>query len=225
LSTLERAIAIAAEAHAGQTDKGGTAPYVLHPLRVMSKMASNDERITAVLHDVVEDCPGWTFDRLREEGFSETIIAAVDSVTKRAGEPYPDQVRRAAANPIGRRVKHMDMIDSSDLSRISNPTETDQARLEKYKKGIAFIEALSGEAAKVHPTSIASTELARQTGEEFRIVDLTLSSNGSLFTHTQDTGPTAKLYYNREDYEFWLTIPPEAVGKLAFALLKDKFMR
>jgi (p)ppGpp synthase/HD superfamily hydrolase len=51
---LERAIAIAAEAHAGQVDKAG-APYVLHPLRMMLRMSSIDERIVAALHDVCED--------------------------------------------------------------------------------------------------------------------------------------------------------------------------
>ena len=55
MSTLEKAIAIAAEAHAGATDKAG-APYILHPLRVMLKVNSPEERIVAVLHDVVEDC-------------------------------------------------------------------------------------------------------------------------------------------------------------------------
>ena len=56
MSTLECAIAIAAEARAGQVDKAG-APYVLHPLRMMLTLSSNAERIVAVLHDVVEDCP------------------------------------------------------------------------------------------------------------------------------------------------------------------------
>jgi len=56
MSTLERAIAIAAEGHAGQLDKAG-APYVLHPLRLMLAVKTLDERIVAVLHDVVEDCP------------------------------------------------------------------------------------------------------------------------------------------------------------------------
>jgi len=55
MSTIERAIAIAAEAHEGKVDKAG-APYILHPLRVMLKMATTEERIVAVLHDVVEDC-------------------------------------------------------------------------------------------------------------------------------------------------------------------------
>jgi len=63
MSTLERAIALAAKAHEGQVDKAG-APYILHPLRMMLKLSSTDERITAVLHDVVEDC-GVTFDALR----------------------------------------------------------------------------------------------------------------------------------------------------------------
>jgi (p)ppGpp synthase/HD superfamily hydrolase len=64
MSSLERAIAIAAEAHTGQVDKAG-APYVLHPLRMLLSLSSNDERIVAVLHDVCEDCPGWTLHRLR----------------------------------------------------------------------------------------------------------------------------------------------------------------
>jgi (p)ppGpp synthase/HD superfamily hydrolase len=77
MSTLERAIVIAAEGHAGIKDKAG-APYILHPLRMMLGLSSPDECIVAVLHDVVEDCPGWTFDRLRDEGFSDEIIAALD---------------------------------------------------------------------------------------------------------------------------------------------------
>ena len=142
LSTLERAIAIAAEAHAGQVDKAG-APYVLHPLRMMLRMLLVDERIVAVLHDVCEDCTEWSFDRLRSEGFPERIIEALESVTKRGGENYEDFVRRAAANPIGRRVKLDDMTDNSDLSRIAVPSERDFERVEKYRRGVDFINGLS----------------------------------------------------------------------------------
>ena len=141
MSTLERAIAIAAEAHAGQVDKAG-APYVLHPLRMMLRVSSINERIVAVLHDVCEDCQGWTFDRLRGEGFSELTIEALQSVTKRDGEDYEDFVRRAAANPIGRRVKLADMIDNSDMSRIAEPTERDFQRVEKYRRAIDLISRL-----------------------------------------------------------------------------------
>lgn len=138
MSTLERAIAIAAEAHAGQVDKAG-APYILHPLRMMLSVSSIDERIVAVLHDVCEDCDGWTFDRLRREGFSNRIIDAVRSVTKRNAEDYDDFVHRSAANPIGRRVKLADLHDNSDLSRIAVPSERDMQRFEKYRRAIDLI--------------------------------------------------------------------------------------
>ena len=97
---------------------------------MMLGLSSPDERIFAVLHDVCEDCPGWTFDRLRDEGFSDKIIAALDAVTKREGEDYEDFARRAAANPIGRNVKLADLADNYDLSRIAEPTEADYQRIE-----------------------------------------------------------------------------------------------
>jgi (p)ppGpp synthase/HD superfamily hydrolase len=68
MSTLERAIVIATEGHSGEKDKGG-APFILHPLRMMLSLSTLEERIVAVLHDVCEDCPGWTLDRL-SRGFS-----------------------------------------------------------------------------------------------------------------------------------------------------------
>ena len=142
MSTLERAIAIAAEAHSGQVDKAG-APYVLHPLRMMLRLITAEERMVAVLHDVCEDCPGWTFDRLRGEGFSDHIIEALESVTKRDGEDYGAFVARAASNPIGRRVKLADLHDNCDLSRIAQPTKRDHERIEKYRRAIAVIEAMS----------------------------------------------------------------------------------
>src|SRR5258706_6160057 len=67
LSTLERAIALAARKHEGQLDKAG-APYILHPIRVMLRVASLEEKMAAVLHDVVEDTD-TTFEDLAREGF------------------------------------------------------------------------------------------------------------------------------------------------------------
>jgi (p)ppGpp synthase/HD superfamily hydrolase len=133
--TLERAITIAATAHAGQVDKGG-APYILHPLKVMLRMSTLEQRIVAVLHDVVEDC-GVSLDDLREEGFSEEVLSAIESVTKVPGESYEDFVDRAAQNPIGRVVKLADLEENSDLSRIASPSWEDLERIEKYRRAIA----------------------------------------------------------------------------------------
>jgi hypothetical protein len=140
MSTLERAIAIAAKAHEGQVDKAG-APYVLHPLRMMLRLSKSNERITAVLHDVVEDC-GVSLETLRAEGFPEQVIEAVDAVTRRPEESYEAFVLRAASNPIGRRVKLVDLQDNSDLSRIEQPTARDYERIEKYRRAIDTIRAL-----------------------------------------------------------------------------------
>ena len=109
----------------------------------MLNMSSIDECIVAVLHDVCEDCPGWTLDRLRSEGFPARIIEALQSVTKRDGEEYEDFVRRAAANPIGRSVKLADLSDNSNLSRIATPLERDFQRIEKYQRAVDLICRLS----------------------------------------------------------------------------------
>ena len=136
---LENAIEIAVVAHKGQKDKS-EAPYILHPLRVMLSLSSDEDRIVGVLHDVVEDT-SWTFDQLREEGFSEEMLAALDTVTKRENEDYPDFISRSAGNAIGRRVKIADLRDNMDPSRIPEPTEKDLRRIEKYKQAMTQLEA------------------------------------------------------------------------------------
>jgi (p)ppGpp synthase/HD superfamily hydrolase len=52
MANLERAIALAVKAHEGQKDKAG-APYILHPLRVMFSLSSDNELFVGSLHDVV----------------------------------------------------------------------------------------------------------------------------------------------------------------------------
>lgn len=132
MSTLERAIAIAAAAHAGQVDKGGV-PYILHPLRVMLRLQSSEEQIAGVLHDVIEDT-SVTTEQLRQEGFSVTVLEALDALTKREGESRLDAARRAARHPVARAVKLADNAENSDISRIPNPTDRDLARLEEYRQ-------------------------------------------------------------------------------------------
>jgi (p)ppGpp synthase/HD superfamily hydrolase len=119
-------------------DKAG-APYVLHPLRIMLAVSSDDERIVAVLHDVCEDCPDWPLERLREEGFPLRILEAIAAVSKRAGETYEDFTTRAGGNPIGLAVKLADLRDNMDLSRLADPGERDWQRAEKYRAAIATL--------------------------------------------------------------------------------------
>ena len=71
---LHRAIEIALDAHKNVSDKGGN-PYILHPLRLMLQMDSEEEMIVAILHDVVEDSEKWSFDKLKSLVGVECIYA------------------------------------------------------------------------------------------------------------------------------------------------------
>ncbi len=148
MTELERAISIAVERHAEQVDKAGW-PYILHPLRVMFQMDTEAGMITAVLHDVVEDTPVTSRD-LEREGFDNEVIAAIDSVTNRPGETYDDFIERAAANPIGRKVKMADLRDNLDISRIAEPTQKDYERLKKYQGALRRLEEM-GESKGIAP--------------------------------------------------------------------------
>ena len=99
---LDKAIAIAAKAHEGQVDKAGL-PYILHPLRVMFARENEEERICAVLHDVIEDT-NITLEDLRREGFSEEILFALACLTKLQGETYDAFIERVLQSPIAARA-------------------------------------------------------------------------------------------------------------------------
>jgi (p)ppGpp synthase/HD superfamily hydrolase len=140
MATIERAVQIAAKAHEGQRDKEGL-PYILHPLRVMMRVAGEEAQIVAVLHDVVEDT-AVTADDLRQASFSETVLAAVLCVTHRKDEPYADYVVRCKGNEVARRVKLADLEDNSRLDRtILRPQrlQADVARIRKYVLSYKFL--------------------------------------------------------------------------------------
>jgi (p)ppGpp synthase/HD superfamily hydrolase len=140
MSTLERAIAIAAEAHAGTCDKAGE-PYIFHPLRVMFALATPEERMVGALHDVVEKSSDWPLEVLETEGFSPEILTAVDAVTRRKNEDEEAFIRRAAENEIGRRVKLADISDNiRQLAHKAANPDTD-ARIAKYRKAEAILLA------------------------------------------------------------------------------------
>jgi (p)ppGpp synthase/HD superfamily hydrolase len=138
MSTIERAVEIAARAHAGQVDKAGV-PYLFHPLRLMLSVSTPEERMAAVLHDVVEDTP-VTLDDLRAERFPVQVIEAIQALTKLPGETRLEAARRAAQHPIARVVKLADVKDNMDLRRIATPNDNDYARLKEYEQVKQLLE-------------------------------------------------------------------------------------
>jgi (p)ppGpp synthase/HD superfamily hydrolase len=129
---LKHAIKIATVAHCGQIDKANE-PYIRHPMRVMNQVETTDEKITAILHDVVEKNPAWSLARLASEGFDPKVIKAVDAMTRRPKESYHDFVLRAAANPTSRPVKLADLKDNIHMAQIAGLDDS------KYRNAIDLI--------------------------------------------------------------------------------------
>lgn len=138
---LGRAIAIAAQTHEKQIDKGGNA-YILHPLRGMMRLRTTDEdlMIIVVLHDCIEDSNGAvTIESLRAEGFSERVLSALKLLTHDPAMPYDEYVRLIATNRDAIRSKLEDLRDNSDLTRMKGLREKDFERMKKYQKAFFFL--------------------------------------------------------------------------------------
>lgn len=136
--TLEQAIMVAANAHEGQVDKLGH-PYILHPLRVMLSFGHDevDERIVAVLHDVLEDTDITQLD-LISMGVSFSQHSAISALTHKENEPREVYIRRVMKNRLARRVKIADINDN--LSRIEYlPVETQDRLRAKYAADLRLI--------------------------------------------------------------------------------------
>lgn len=132
MSLLEKAISIAVSAHQSQLDKADK-PYILHPLRLMFKMNSENEMIAAVLHDVIEDT-SWTIEQLVSEGFTEEVLEVIKLLTHDKKVQYKKYIDAIKTNKIALKVKLADLEDNLDIKRIAHPKFKDYARIAEYLK-------------------------------------------------------------------------------------------
>jgi hypothetical protein len=118
LPLFNRALLIAATHHT-INDKCGI-PYVMHPVRVSKNVDSPDEKVVALLHDILEDTKVTKQD-LINWGFPQEIIEAVEALTFDKKVMTKGQYLRCIkANPIARNVKIADIEDNYSLNRIPN---------------------------------------------------------------------------------------------------------
>jgi len=129
---LNKMLVLATNAHSGQFDRGGN-PYILHPLKVMHYLKSDDEELQCIAlgHDVIEDT-STTYADLRELGISERVITGIDALTKQPGQTYDEYKHRVFANVDAMRVKMADLRHNTDIRRLKGVTEKDIARMAKY---------------------------------------------------------------------------------------------
>ena len=131
---LARAIAFAAQQHQGQFDKAGR-PYVLHCLKVMHYLKSDDDELSsiAVLHDVVEDT-GATYQDLTQLGMSDRVVQGIRCMTKLPGQTPDEYLQQVLSNHDSVLVKMADLRHNSDIRRLKGVTDKDIRRVEKYNK-------------------------------------------------------------------------------------------
>jgi (p)ppGpp synthase/HD superfamily hydrolase len=164
--TLGDALAFAARAHDGQTDKAGQ-PYIRHVMRVVETVAGQgeDAMIVAALHDVFEDT-GATLADLAEglppttpiwarkwsvrdragapHGFLPFVQGrALESLTRNQGEAYDDYLWRVRIDPLAATVKLADLRDN--LARITELGDEGRSLAKRYRKAQ---QTLAGDALR-----------------------------------------------------------------------------
>lgn len=143
---LNKAIILATTFHAGQKDKAGE-PYILHPLAVMLKMDTDEERTVAVLHDILEDTI-ITEKFLRstpicndKQKFPDSVINAVVVLTKIVGESNIQYYTRIKKNPLALKVKLADIKHNLEENRLNKlPYDVKSRLINKYNKALDYLE-------------------------------------------------------------------------------------
>lgn len=125
-----KAFIVAIKAHQGQKDKGGK-PYILHPINVALNVKGKDEKIVALLHDVIEDT-SYTIDDL--DFLSEKQRKALLLLTHDNNVPYMEYIEEVKKNKIASKVKLADLEQNMNLKRLKAISNKDLKRLEKYKR-------------------------------------------------------------------------------------------
>ena len=131
---LSKMLLIATNAHHGQFDRGGN-PYILHPMKVMHYIKSEDEELQCIAlgHDVIEDTD-VTYKDLKDADMTDRIINGIRALTKVPGQTYDEYKEGVFANVDAMKVKLADLRHNTDVRRLKGVTEKDIARMEKYHR-------------------------------------------------------------------------------------------
>jgi len=112
-------------------DKGGM-PYILHIIYVYRHVNTIEEKVIALLHDVIED-KKVSGEDLIEIGFPEKIVNDVKVLTRVKPIEYKDYIdniiKKGSREALN--VKLADLENNMDISRINNPTVEDIDRVKR----------------------------------------------------------------------------------------------
>lgn len=113
-------------------------PYINHLRFVKDNVETLEEKIVALLHDVLEDTDiNYKF---LVACFGANIAQSVSILTKEKDEDYFDYTRRIKGHYVASNVKMADLKHNMDLSRLKNIEDKDRERVEKYKKAMRILK-------------------------------------------------------------------------------------
>lgn len=113
---LNKAIEVAKAALEGMKDEHGN-PYFEHSCRIMEQMDTEEEKIVAILHDIVEDTEISLSD-LQEWGFSRNVLDTVGQLTKRSDMTYFDYIDDISVSELATKIKIAEVKDNKDIVRV-----------------------------------------------------------------------------------------------------------
>ena len=128
---IYKALEIVTTLFENDVDKGGL-PYMLHLVYVYKHVNTVEEKVIALLHDVVED-KDVSGDDLLEIAFPRKIVDDVLVLTRVKPSSYDEYIENILKNASREalNVKAADLENNIDLRRIKNPTIKDYQRVEK----------------------------------------------------------------------------------------------
>ena len=135
---------IAQVLHAGQLDKAGVDYFSGHLTTVGESGCGWKDKVVGYLHDVAEDTSysvkqaldmlqSKCHNQISDKHYSEIeeALNLLNSSTAATREEYIARIRKSV---IATRVKLNDLTHNMEISRITNPTNKDFERIERYKK-------------------------------------------------------------------------------------------
>ena len=137
-ASLDDVRALASRAHEGQLDPDRS-PHILHCERVAEAVESHEEKMAALLHDVLEDS-NLSAEDLRREGVPEIVVEAVSILTKSEDDAYTAYIERVASAPgvagdLARRIKVADLRDNLARSVAAGLPE----KVDRYRQALRYL--------------------------------------------------------------------------------------
>lgn len=128
--------------------------YTPHPIHVgFNNTRSTTKQIIGYLHDVLEDSD-WELEDLRELGFSQRILRALDGMTKRENENYFEFIERCGTSgddAIDKKIE--DLEHNSTNTRSPHIVESPHAALKRDAYNVCYFYLVAIKKGDIEPST------------------------------------------------------------------------